>query len=184
MRFDFFSKIVCNFWQFPVLLWLVLAVLFYLERLRHGHSQSHDCYMDWQKVWLNYICSSFADLQNIKWCDSTFSFKVSEQKHPYSMKKKNKHWKNDNACRKLENKISSIYIAWVGETFYIRRRNSIIFCLQMSKLTIHSDFKSSISYKLGVSKYIDISIYRNTGRIYIVSQYEFLIAIYRDFSFF
>ena len=39
-------------------------------------------------------------------------------------------------------------------------------------------------YKLGVSQYIDISIYRNTLEIYIVSQYEICIAIYRVFSFF
>ena len=37
---------------------------------------------------------------------------------------------------------------------------------------------------LGVSQYIDISVYRNTRRINIVSQYEIRIAIYRDFSFF
>ena len=37
---------------------------------------------------------------------------------------------------------------------------------------------------LGVSQYIDISVYRNTQRIYIVSQYEMCIAIYREFSFF
>ena len=30
----------------------------------------------------------------------------------------------------------------------------------------------------------DISIYRNTQEIYIVSQYQMCIAIYRNFSFF
>ena len=37
---------------------------------------------------------------------------------------------------------------------------------------------------VGVSQYIDISVYRNTRIIYIVSQYEIRIAIYRDLSFF
>ena len=38
--------------------------------------------------------------------------------------------------------------------------------------------------KIGVSQYIDISVYRNTRRIYMVSQYKICSAIYRDFSFF
>ena len=41
-----------------------------------------------------------------------------------------------------------------------------------------------VRHTLGVSQYIDISVYRNTRRTYIVSQYEIRIAIYRDFSFF
>ena len=43
-------------------------------------------------------------------------------------------------------------------------------------------FKLKI-YVLGVLQYIDISVYRNTLRIYIVSQYEIHIAIHRDFFF-
>ena len=39
------------------------------------------------------------------------------------------------------------------------------------------------TYLLGVSQYIDTSVYRNTQRIYIVSQYEIRIAIYRGFFF-
>ena len=39
-------------------------------------------------------------------------------------------------------------------------------------------------YALGVSQYIDISIYRNTQEINIVSRYEMRIAIYRDFFIF
>ena len=37
---------------------------------------------------------------------------------------------------------------------------------------------------LGISQYIDISIYRNSHRIYIVSLYEMYLAIYRNFFFF
>ena len=37
---------------------------------------------------------------------------------------------------------------------------------------------------VSVSQYIHISIYCNTRRIYIVSQYEIRIAIHHDFSFF
>ena len=47
---------------------------------------------------------------------------------------------------------------------------------------IHQEFFDGL--QVGVSQYIDISVYRNTRRIYIVSQYEIRIAIYRDFSFF
>ena len=38
------------------------------------------------------------------------------------------------------------------------------------------------TYVLGVSQYIDISIYRNTQKINIASQYELRIAIYLNFS--
>ena len=37
---------------------------------------------------------------------------------------------------------------------------------------------------IGVSQYIDISIYHNTQEICIVSRYEMRIAIYRDFFIF
>ena len=68
--------------------------------------------------------------------------------------------------------------------YVTKNYKDIIVCYFLPYLNQKVSYLVSQTYNcIGLSQYIDISIYRNTRRIHIASQYEIRIAIYRNFSF-